>query len=274
MKELLLATSWAIILCYTVTFTRYLGYFRDKTEARGLGTRPWLAGTALLHTIYLALLTFRMGHLPVGDTFAVLTSCAWFFVVVYLALEIRLKEITMGVFFVPVILLLQCISNFFINFDKALAPVLTGLFFEVHVAMMICAYSAFTISFITSVMYILLSREMQSKQLGIFFERLPSLEFFDNLSNQAVNIGLLFVSVGVGMGLYMGLDVWEGEWALDPKLIAVAVSWVIYVGHFLTRYSMGWQGKRAAIVSVVGFNWLLFSFIIVTTFFSKVHNFQ
>lgn len=227
-----------------------------------------------VHSVYLLLLGLHSGHLPVGNTFMVLTTSAWLFVLVYLILEIRLKEMTMGVFFLPVIVLLQCISNLFINIDQPLASVLTRLFFEVHVAIMISAYAAFTISFITSVMYILLSREMQSKKLGIFFERLPSLEFFDRLSNQAVNIGLVLVSVGILMGVYMGLSVWEGRWVLDPKLLAVLVSWAIYLVHFVTRRSIGWQGKRAAIVSVVGFNWLLFSFIIVTTFFSKFHNFQ
>ncbi len=227
-----------------------------------------------VHTGYLALITFRIGHLPVSDTFTVLTTCSWFFVLVYLVLEVRLREMTMGVFFLPVVILLQLISNGFINFDKPLAPVLSELFFEVHVALMISAYSAFTISFITSIMYILLSREMQSKRLGIFFERLPSLEFFDRLSNHAVNIGLVLVTLGIILGVFMGISVWEGGWVLDPKLIAVLVSWAIYAVHLISRRSIGWQGRRAAIISVIGFNWLLFSFLIVTTFFSKIHNFQ
>lgn len=274
MKELIHLLSWAVLTIYITSFWYYWSYFKNKSERLAVITRRWLGGAVVLHSVYLILLGLRLGHLPVSDTFMVLTSCAWFFVLVYLALEVRLKEMTMGVFFLPVIMLLQGISNLFINVDKPLAPVLTELFFEVHVALMISAYAAFTISFITSVMYILLAREMQTKRLGIFFERLPSLEFFDKLSNQAVNIGLVLVTAGILMGFYMGSNVWEGKWALDPKLLAVVISWGIYFAHFITRKSIGWQGRRAAIVSVVGFNWLLFSFIIVTTFFSKVHNFQ
>ncbi len=266
--------SWLVLASYVMSFWHYLTFFKDKAERTAALTRRWMLTAGVLHTIYLLLLSVRSGHLPVADTFLVLTTSAWFFVLVYLILEVRLKEMTMGVFFLPVIILLQCISNLFIKIDKPLAPVLSELFFEVHVAFMISAYAAFTISFITSVMYILLSREMRTKRLGIFFERLPSLEFFDHLSNQAVNIGLVLVTIGFVMGVYMGLNVWEGRWALDPKTLAVLVSWIIYLIHFVTRKSIGWQGKRAAIVSVVGFNWLLFSFIIVTTFFSKFHNFQ
>ncbi len=274
MSTLLQVVPWLVCFFYAFSFVNYFAYFKKKEQQIANRTRTWLISGVGVHTLYIVLLSIYTGHLPVGSTFLVLTTCAWFFVLVYLALELSLGEMTMGVFFLPVILVLQVISNLFINLERPLAPVLNEIFFEVHVALMICAYSAFTISFITSVMYILLSREMQSKELGIFFERLPSLEFFDKLSNQAVNIGLGLVSVGIVLGVYMGLNVWEGKWVLDPKLVAVVISWAIYAFHVLTRTTIGWQGRRAAIVSVVGFNWLLFSFLIVTTFFSKVHNFQ
>ncbi len=274
MREFLTTLSWAVFLVYGVTLWHYISFFKNKTAAKATLSRRWVIISVAVHSLYLAVLTTRLGHIPVSDTFTLLTACAWFFVVVYLIIELRLKEVTMGVFFLPIILLLQVVSNLFINFDKTLSPVLLELFFEVHVAFMISAYAAFTISCIASIMYILLAREMQSKKLGIFFERLPSLQFIDNLSNHAVNIGLLLVMFGFALGYYMGLGVWEGTWAFDPKMIAVAVSLLIYIVHFVTRRSFGWQGHRAAIVSVVGFSWLLFSFIIVTTFFSKIHNFQ
>ncbi len=274
MKIPIAILSWLVLGLYLGSFYRYLVLFRDKTDQKASSARKWTISAVLVHTAYLFLLTIRNGHLPVGDTFRVLTTCAWLFVGVYLILEFRVKEMTMGVFFLPVIVLLQALSNVFVNVDKPLDPMLTELLFEVHVAVMISAYAGFTISFISSVMYILLSREMQSKKLGIFFERLPSLGFFDNLSNQAVNIGLILVTLGFAMGFYMGVNVWEGAWAWDPKLLAALISWFIYLLHFITRKYIGWQGKRAAIVSVVGFNWLLFSFIIVTTFFSTFHNFQ
>lgn len=274
MKEFLLLYRWLVFIFYLASFAFYLFYFKEKQQRIAFQMRFWLTIAAVGHSLYLVLLGFRLKHLPVGDVFQVLTTSAWFFVLVYLILEIRLKEMTMGVFFLPIILILHTISNFFIDVDKPLAAVLTDLLFEVHVVLMISAYAAFAISFISSLMYILLSREMQSKHLGIFFERLPSLEFFDRLSNQAVNIGLVLVTGGILLGFYMGMTVWTGLWQLDPKLLAVLISWGIYFAHFVTRKSIGWQGRRAAIVSVIGFNWLLFSFIIVSLFFTKFHNFQ
>ncbi len=274
MKLILLLLSWLILSGYLISFYYYLKFFKTKSSLVARQTRLWFAGSAFCHSIYLFLLTQQLGHLPVGDVYQVLTTCAWFFVLVYLILEIRLNEMTMGIFFLPIVIILHTISNLFIDVEKPLSAVLTNVMFEVHVLIMISAYTAFAISFISSLMYILLSREMQSKHLGIFFQRLPSLEFFERLSNQAVNIGLILVTGGIAMGIRMGMNVWQGNWQEDPKLIAVAISWLIYLLHFITRKSIGWQGRRAAIVSVIGFNWILFSFIIVNLFFSKVHSFK
>lgn len=274
MDESLLILRWLVLLLYLVSFRTYFIYFREKSVPLASRIRLWNILAITVHSIFLTILSLRLNHLPVGNLAQVLTTLSWLSVLVYLFLEIRLKEMVMGVFFLPVIIILQAISNLFLDIDKPLAEVLTDIIFEVHVVVLISAYAAFAISFITSIMYILLSREIQSKKLGIFFERLPSLEFFDNLSNQAINVGLILVSAGILLGVYLGINTWEGQWALDPKFLTVFVSWAIYLTHFVSRKTGGWQGRRAAIVSVFGFSWLLFSFIIVTQFFSTFHSFQ
>lgn len=274
MRVSLLLLPWLVLVFYLASFFHYLSYFKVKSALVAARIRILLSAAVVVHSTYLLLLSLRLNHLPVGNLYQVLTTLAWLSVLVYFFLEIRLKEMTMGVFFIPVIFGLQAISTLFLDMDKPLAEILTTRIFEVHVVVLIAAYTSFAISFIASIMYILLSREIQSRKLGIFFERLPSLEFFDRLSNHAINIGLVLASVGISLGIYMGLNVWEGSWFIDPKFLTVLVAWGIYVVHFFSRKIIGWQGRRAAIVSVIGFNWLLFSFIIVSLFFSRFHNFH
>jgi len=266
--------AWIVALLYAVNFSYYYRYFKDNKKEATHQIRTLLVVTVVVHFGYLAAFGLRLGHLPVGNIYQVLSTFAWVSAFVYLALEIRLKVITMGVFFIPVVALFHLSSVLFLDLHQALAPVLINMVFEVHVVFLLAAYAAFAISFISSIMYILLSREMKSKKLGIFFQRLPSLELFDSLSNQAVNIGLVLGMVGVVLGVYMGLNVWKGKWVFDAKIFAVIISIGIYLLHFVARKTAGWQGKRAAVVSVIGFYWLLFSFIFVNLFFSKVHNFQ
>jgi ABC-type uncharacterized transport system permease subunit len=185
-----------------------------------------------------------------------------------------LKERSLGLFILPVIIVLQTISNLFFDLSHELAAILQDVFFEIHVVIVLLSYSAFAISFIASLLYLLLSRDLERKSLGIFYRRLPSLAFFDSLSNLAVNIGLGVLTLGVGLGIYLGAKVAEPFFTWDAKFFAVGLTWLIYVFHLIIRRAIGWQGKRAALISVLGFGWLLFSFLIVSLMLSKVHQFQ
>ena len=95
MKEILQALGWLVFAFYLISFGYYVSYFKTKKEHLAHKIRAWLMAGMLFHTLYIVLLGFKLGHLPVGDIYEVLTTCAWFFVLVYLALEIRLKEMTM-----------------------------------------------------------------------------------------------------------------------------------------------------------------------------------
>ncbi|MGH7493119.1 MAG: cytochrome C assembly family protein, partial [bacterium] len=233
--------QWLVVVAYALAFVQYLNVFRT---AKALGVlRPGqLAGIAIgLHLGYLCHLTVLMGHLPVTSVFEALTTCAWLFGVVYLILEWRLREPSLGLFILPFILILQILSNLFLDVDRQLPQVLLAeVVFEIHVIILLLAYSAFAISFIASLFYLQLSREIQKKSPGLFYRRLPSLAFFDSLSNRGVNIGLVFLTIGVALGVYEGFKLAEQFLQWDLKYLAVALTWMIYALHLLGRLALGW----------------------------------
>ncbi|MDZ7309172.1 MAG: cytochrome c biogenesis protein, partial [candidate division KSB1 bacterium] len=175
----------------------------------------------------------------------------------------------------PIIIVLHLFSNFGIALDRELpALLLHEIVYEIHVIVLLFAYSAFAISFIASVLYLLLSHELQKKSTGLFYRRLPSLAFFESLSNRAINIGLVFLTVGIALGLYEASKIAEYFLTWDAKFLAVGLTWLIYFWHWASRLSAGWQGRRAALVSLFGFGWLMFSFLIVSLAFTRVHSFH
>jgi ABC-type transport system involved in cytochrome c biogenesis permease subunit len=272
---LILLEQWALAVVYILALVYYVRAFRSGRAPESIRAGQLLTLAVGLHLFYLIHLTIFLGHLPVTDVFEAITTCVWLFGAVYLSLEWRLKERSLGSFILPVIIVLQIISNLFLDFHRELPAILQDAVFEVHVLMILLSYSAFAISFIASLLYLLLSRDLERKNLGLFYRRLPSLAFFDSLSNFAVNIGLIFLTLGVGLGIYVGARVPEPFFnSLDPKFLAVGLTWLIYAFHLLFRRSIGWQGKRAAVVSVLGFGWVLFSFLVVSLVLSKVHQFQ
>ncbi len=267
--------QWLVVAAYGLALAYYVRAFRLGRPAES-GRAGKLMGLAVaLHLLYLIHLTAFVRHLPVTDVFETITTCVWLFGAVYLIIEWRWREHSLGLFILPVIIVLQIISNLFLDFSHELPAILHDVVFEVHVLMILLSYAAFAISFIASLLYLLLSRDLERKSLGLFYRRLPSLAFFDSLSNFSVNVGLIFLTLGVGLGIYIGVKVPEPFFnSLDPKFLAVGLTWLIYAVHLIFRRSVGWQGKRAAVVSVLGFGWVLFSFLVVSLVFSKVHQFQ
>lgn len=266
--------KWSVVIFYTISLSLYTRYFIISSQKLNRILSYILLITILLHLHYLVFLTRTASRLPFSNVFEMMTSYVFIFVLIYFIIELRIRDKSLGVIIILIALITQIISNIFIDITRNPNEILAHLsFFEWHVFAMILAYSGFTISFISSVMYILLSREIQKKQLGFFFSRLPSLELMDRLSNIAVVIGVSFITIGIGLGIQMASQVWGAKWPLDPKLIAVFITWVIYVAFIYFRNIRDWQGNRAAILSTIGFLWIVISVVLFSTMFSKIHSF-
>lgn len=265
--------QWLVVVFYVVAFVAYAVAFRKEGRDSFTSARWLLRGAVMAHLLHLLHLSISLRRLPVTDVFEAMTLCGWFFAATYVSLEWRVPEKALGVFILPVIIVLQTLSALFLEYHRILPPILEDAIFEIHVFIMLLAYSAFAISFIASVLYLLLSREIEGKRLGLFYRRLPSLELFDTLSNRAVNVGLFMLTAGLLLGAYTGYRVGDQFDFLDLKVIAVLVTWLIYVLHIFSRTASGWRGRRAALLSLFGFSWLLFSFLIVSQMLSKVHQF-
>jgi len=264
---------WIILLLYVFTALFYLRDFlykqdRDRNIAAG-----FLDSALVLHTGWLLFLALHLHRIPVATVGEALTTFVWLSAIMYLFLEKRLNERSMGTFILPILVVLLTISNFLFRIDEPIRPILYDVKFEMHVVLMLLAYGAFSISFIASLLHTLLDREIQKRSMGVFFKRLPSLAFFERLSNIAVDIGLVFTVLGFALGLHNALEVWMGSPLRDPKVIALLLTWLIYTLHFVTRKFAGWRGKRAAVLSMLGFGVLIFSFLFITLFLPSNHRF-
>lgn len=271
---LIIFSKWLLLIFYTISLILYFRFFVKQAEKLQSLLNITILFTIVMHLFYLVQILLYKKHLPLSNVYEVMTTYVFIFVLVYFFIERNIRDYSLGTIILLIAFNLQLASNIYIDYVKDRAEVLSQLsYFEIHVSIILLAYSAFTISFIASIMYVMLSREIHNKQLGFFFSRLPSLELLDRLSNMAVTIGASFISGGMMIGIYMAFKVWDQPWALDPKMISVFITWLIYLFYIYFRNFRGWQGKRASIISICGFVWVLLSFLIITIFFSSIHSF-
>ncbi len=260
-------------LLYTVSAGAYALNFQTRSAARGsVGTSAMLAGW-VTQTFFLGLLTAQSGSVPLTKE-ALPALCAWLIVIVYLYLELTSRERSLGALIVPIVWLLHLLAIPQLYGVEAAAAPHSGGWFRLHVLAYILAYAAFAISCVNAVMYVMLLGEIQHKHLGYFYERLPSLDVLDLLNNRAATFGYILLTAGVVSSTVWAYQEMNRAWVwAEPTVAPLLLTWVIYGGHVIARYALGWQGRRAAFLSIAGFTLVILAFPVVGVFFSGHHPF-
>ncbi|MCB0281528.1 MAG: cytochrome c biogenesis protein CcsA [Calditrichae bacterium] len=265
--------QWIVFLVYALTtFFYWYDFITEKNgfEKKGFYT---FAIAVLSHLGLLVYFIYDIGRLPIATVSEALGTFVWITASLYFLLELRWKERSHGVLILSVILILLGNSNLTFNISTEINPILYDVKFEIHVFAMLLGYSGFALSFIASILHLILAREIQKKEQGLFYRRLPSLAYFERISAAAINVGLLFTGIGFVLGYYFAAQVWNFKIYTDPKIIMVIVTWLIYFVHFIGRRMGKIRGQRAALISVIGFCLILFSFLIISTLVPGAHQF-
>jgi ABC-type transport system involved in cytochrome c biogenesis permease subunit len=113
---------------------------------------------------------------------------------------------------------------------------------------------------------------LKQKRAGALAERLPSLQKLDRFLVTSVIVGVITMTLGILTGAIWAERVWGRYWGWDPKEIAALITWLIYLFLIHCRLNAGWRGKRAAILSVIGFISVLFTFL-GASYFRGMHAF-
>jgi ABC-type uncharacterized transport system permease subunit len=139
------------------------------------------------------------------------------------------------------------------------------------VTLAILAYAAFALSFVLSLLYLIQNYQIRRGRTGVLFARLPALDVIGRMNRTSVTIGIIVLAVSVGLGVAWARRVWTG--LVDAKLLFALITIAVY-GAVLWMDRRGWAGPRVALLSIVGFILVLFSYTIVNLYLSQSHVFR
>lgn len=265
---------------YLVASVSYAVHFARRSEPAGRIATVTLVLGALTHAFVIGMQTMQVGHIPFVGTTSAVSAFVCLLALAYLYSEMMTDERAMGVFVVPLMALLQVIPAI-TNSVAERPPILDSPWFAVHVLALLCAYASFALACVVGVTYVLLFKELKAKHLGFFYARLPSLQVLDQMNSRAVSVGWFFLTLGLVVGAVWLLQVQSNTTdpriqamsLLDPKIFIVLLCWVVYSFALYARRSIGWSGRRAALLSTFGFTVLLLNFVPVSYFVTQSHNF-
>ena len=271
------------LLLYAAATVAYALHFARREAGIGRTATTLLMAAALVHTFVIAMQTMEVGHVPIANPSRAVSTFVWLLGLSYLYLETTTNERSMGVFVMVIAVGLQLIPTLNPGIEKA-SPVLDSPWFWVHISSLLFAYATFALAGVLGLTYVLQFKEIKKKHLGYFYTRLPSLQILDAMNSRAVTVGWLCLTIGLMVGL-----VWAAQARVDfigdpnlnrmslrdPKIFVSVVTWIVYSFAVLSRWMMGWTGRKAAWLSASGFAIVLVNLVAVSYLFPpSSHTFQ
>lgn len=156
---------------------------------------------------------------------------------------------------------------------KPLMPALQSSWLTYHVVTIMLSYSAFALSFFVSMAYLgkdLLGGDVSPNGL---LRRIPSMDALDTFNYKVVAVGFPLLTLGIILGAVWAATAWGRPWGFDPKETWSAITWLIYAIYLHARYLAGWKGRRAAILSLIGFAGVLFTYLGVNYWLPGLHSY-
>ncbi len=136
----------------------------------------------------------------------------------------------------------------------------------IHVAMAMIAYGVLAVSFAAAVGYLVQGEDDR-------YDWLPSHKVLDDVAYRSVVIGFPIFATMIILGSYWASIAWGRYWGWDPKETSALVTWLIYAVYLHARSQASWKGRPAALILVIGFVAVLFTYF-GNLFFSGLHSYS
>jgi cytochrome c-type biogenesis protein CcsB len=212
-----------------------------------------------METVGLALRAAALGNAIFNSFHDQLSVLSWLIVGVYLGVQLRYHLAVLGALVSPLAFLLTLSSYIVFSGAQTLPAELQTAWLPAHVAPAVLGYAVFAVASCVSLVYLLQERQLKAKRRGLF-RRLPSLETLDDLNYRCVAWGFALFTVGIVTGSLLAKAMWGTFWSWEPVQILSVLTWLLYAVLLQTR-SVGWRGRRAATLTIVGFALLIVSFL-------------
>ena len=271
MKESLLLFSVVTTLLYAVGTVGYRIYVIRTEKAIHRIAYGFLLAGFLSHTLELAMLVSQIRQMPVTTLPQTFSLFAWAIVGSYLAFQLKFNIRILGTFVSPLAVVFMLLSSAIPGRVIPNSKLFKSFWLTIHVATMFIGMAIFALAFCAGIMYLLQERQIKSKSFGLLYRRLPSLEVLDSLNYVCLTFGFPLITIGLISGFVYAGAVWQSFWHWDPKEILSVVTWLIYAVLLHERLAVGWRGRRAAIMAIIGFSVILVTFV-GTSVILKVHH--
>ena len=246
---------------YLIAWILYLLSWKKRSDLY-INRAHWMMwGGFTLHFLLVGLRYYRAGHLPFLSPFEFVITFAFLVMLVFLLFSIKPKNRILGVFLMPVALVLMLYATFMAKAIEPEIPIFAGLLLKVHVITVLTGYSFWAITFSASLAYLYLAKTKQKQS-----------SLMDQMAYKAAFIAFIFHTISIVLGSLWANQVGGQLWTWDPKETWSFITWLVFLTYLHARFTLNWGGARAAILAIVGFATLVFTYVGVDYLLPHMHS--
>lgn len=104
-------------------------------------------------------------------------------------------------------------------------------------------------------------------------EALPNLNALDDMVYKTVSVVFPMLAMMLITGAVWANESWGTYWSWDPKETWALVTWLAYAGYLHTRLVHGWKGRSSAYFAVIGFIFVIFTYLGVSFLLPGLHSY-
>jgi cytochrome c-type biogenesis protein CcsB len=235
--------------------------------------RLLLAGFVCL-TFQIVYLYYAIGAAPVLSLKSSLSFFGWTILGAYLVFHLKFRLMVLGSFIAPLVACLLILSSAIPGAEVTVKPIFRSLWLTVHVGTAFVGDGLFAVTFVAAIMYLIQERQIKKKKLGRVYSRLPSLATLDAINHYSLIWGFSFLTVGMITGAIYAQQALGSYWRWDPKEVWSLITWLFYAALLHQRLTAGWRGRRAALMAIIGFAVMSFTFVGASLWLSDYHSFK
>ena len=259
------------VLFYSVSTAGYLLYlFIQKNYLYQIGRYLLITGF-LWHSAAIVYWFIQTGTIPVHNLRETVTIAGWTVVGVFIIFQYKFNLKILGIYAAPLAAIVMLIASQLPAESAQAKNIFNSFWLVLHIFTIFIGEASFALACGLGILYLMQERAIKTKRHGFFFKRLPSLEMLDYTGYACIVVGFTFLSIGLAAGFVYAKSVWGKLWTWDPKEVWSVITWILYAALLHERLAVGWRGRRSAIMAIIGFAVLLFTFLGVN-FFLKGHH--
>ena len=247
-----------IALAHLVASTCYIGAaalaaapFVRPVTAPVRAVTGVLAVGVIAHAGALAAVAYAAGRAPLTGLGPALSFGAILLALTLLVAELAARETSLSLVAAP-LAAVATVGAALAGLDPLPEPqgALRAAWLLAHIALSFAGIAAFGTAAAAGAVYLVERRELRSRRFGALFRLFPPLDTLDRVNHVAAVAGWINLTLGIALAIgysvtYRALDVAEIIWG--------STAWLGVTALVVGRVLGGWQARRAALISSIGF---------------------